>query len=89
MGSGFGDARGVATSLLNFAYNLDMAQVEHIKAQIEALSPEDFARLREWIAEKDWQRWDEQVEKDAASGTLDFLREEALAAKAKGQLRDL
>lgn len=63
-----------------------MAQVDHIKSEIEALSQEDFAQLREWIAEKDWQRWDEQIEKDAASGKLDFLREEAMAAKSKGEL---
>ena len=66
-----------------------MTQVEQIKSDIEALSPEDFVQLREWIAEKDWQRWDEQIEKDAASGKLDFLREEVEAAKAKGELRDL
>jgi hypothetical protein len=66
-----------------------MAQVEQLKSEIEALSPEDFVQLREWITEKDWQLWDKQIEKDAASGKLDFLREEAMAAKAKGQLRDL
>ncbi len=66
-----------------------MAQVDHIKTDIEALSYEDFAHLREWIAEKDWQQWDEQIDRDVASGKLDFLREEAMAAKAKGQLRDL
>ncbi len=66
-----------------------MTQVEHLKTQIEALTPEDFSRLREWIVEKDWALWDEKIEKDAASGKLDFLREEAAAAKAKGQLRDL
>lgn len=66
-----------------------MAQVEHIKSEIEALSAEDFFQLRDWMAEKDWQRWDEQLEKDAALGKLEFLREEAMTAKAKGQLRDL
>ena len=64
-----------------------MAQVEHIKSAIEALSAEDFVRLRDWIAEQDWQRWDEQLEKDAASGKLEFLREEAVTAK--GQLQGL
>lgn len=60
-----------------------------MKSEIEALSPEDFVQLREWITEKDWQLWDKKIEKDAAAGKLDFLREEAMAAKAKGQLRDL
>jgi hypothetical protein len=66
-----------------------MAQVEHIKAEIEALSEEDFARLRKWFVEKDWQRWDEQLEADVAAGKLDVLLEEAKAAKAQGKLQDL
>ncbi|MBS3934120.1 MAG: hypothetical protein KGZ35_07170 [Truepera sp.] len=66
-----------------------MARVEHIKAEIEALSEEDFARLRKWFAEKDWQRWDEQLEADVAAGKLDVLLEEAKAAKAQGRLQDL
>lgn len=66
-----------------------MVQVEHIQAEIEELSSEDFARLREWFAEKDWQRWDEQLGRDAAAGKLEFLREEAMAAKEKGTLQDL
>lgn len=66
-----------------------MAQIEHIQAEIEALSEEDFARLRKWFAERDWQRWDEQLEADVAAGKLDVLLEEAKAAKAQGNLRDL
>jgi len=66
-----------------------MAQVDHIKSEIEALSQEDFVQLREWIAEKDWQRWDRKIEKDSASGKLDFLREEAMSAKSKGELQEL
>jgi hypothetical protein len=72
-----------------FVYNDPMTQVEHIKSEIEALSVEDFSQLRAWIAEKDWQHWDEQLEKDVAAGKLNFLRQEAMTAKAKGQLRDL
>ena len=79
----------LSTFLLKLAYNGSMTQVEHLKTKIEALSPEDFSHLREWMAEKDWALWDEKLEKDAASGKLDFLREEAASAKAKGQLRDL
>lgn len=66
-----------------------MAQIEHIQAEIEALSEEDFARLRKWFAERDWQRWDEQLEADVAAGKLDVLLEEAKAAKAQGNLQDL
>ncbi len=66
-----------------------MTQVEHIQSEIEALSQEDFVRLREWFAEKDWLFWDKQLEVDIADGKLDFLLEEAMAAKSQGQLQDL
>jgi hypothetical protein len=66
-----------------------MTQVEHIQAEIEALSEEDFARLWNWFAEKGWQRWDEQLEAGVAAGKLDVLLQEAKAAKAQGKLKDL
>ena len=66
-----------------------MSQIDSIKSSIESLSKEDFVNLREWIAELDWQHWDEQLEKDVASGKLDFLREEAASAKENSKLRDL
>ncbi|NET61034.1 MAG: hypothetical protein F6K47_34385 [Symploca sp. SIO2E6] len=66
-----------------------MTQVEHIQAEIEALSPEDLVRLRKWFADKDWQSWDQQLEVDIAEGKLDFLRSEAMAAKRQGKLQDL
>jgi hypothetical protein len=66
-----------------------MTQFEAIQAEIESLSSEDFARLREWIAERDWQRWDKQIEQDASEGKLDFLKEEAQSAKQRGELREL
>lgn len=66
-----------------------MIQVEQIQAAIEALPREDFERLREWFAEKDWLLWDEQLEADVADGKLDFLFEEAMAAKSQGKLQDL
>jgi hypothetical protein len=66
-----------------------MTQIEAIQAEIESLSSEDFARLREWIVQRDWQNWDRQIELDSAAGKLDFLREEVEAAKQQGKLRDL
>ena len=66
-----------------------MTQIEAILAEIESLSSEDFARLRKWIAERDWQNWDRQIERDSAAGKLDFLREEVQAAKQQGELREL
>ena len=42
-------------------------------------------RLRDWFAERDWERWDKQIEKDSEAGKLDFLIKEALNEK-KGQV---
>lgn len=66
-----------------------MTKVEQLQMEIEALPEEDFSRLRRWFAEKDWELWDSQIESDVAAGKLDFLLEEALAAKAQGKLREL
>ncbi|NEO76742.1 hypothetical protein [Moorena sp. SIO4G3] len=66
-----------------------MTKVEQIQAEIEALSKEDFVRLREWFAERDWLLWDKQLEADIADGKLDFLIEEAMTAKSEGKLQDL
>lgn len=66
-----------------------MTQVELIQREIESLSSVDFARLRAWFAERDWELWDKQLEADIAAGKLEFLREEVRTAKANGQLQDL
>lgn len=66
-----------------------MMQLEQLQSEIEALPETEFDRLRRWMAEKDWARWDEQLAEDVESGKLDFLVEEAVAAKKHGKLRDL
>ena len=54
--------------------------IERLQAEIEALSDEDFAQLRDWFLERDWERWDRQLEADVAAGKLDFLIDEARTA---------
>jgi hypothetical protein len=66
-----------------------MSNVDEIKAAIESLPPADYSSLRQWFDERDWDRWDRQIEADSRSGKLDFLIEEARAEKANGSLRDL
>ncbi|HID96299.1 MAG TPA: hypothetical protein EYP53_09650 [Candidatus Latescibacteria bacterium] len=66
-----------------------MSKVEEILCSIESLSEEEFARLRKWFYERDWKRWDKQIEEDSGSGKLDFLVKEALDEKAKGKLKEL
>ncbi len=66
-----------------------MMQVEQLKAEITMLTDEDFARLRRWFADKDWERWDRQLEADVAAGKLDFLLNEAKIAKKQNLLQEL
>ncbi len=66
-----------------------MIKIEEIEATIESLSEDEYARLREWFYERDWEKWDRQIEEDSESGKLDFLLREALGEKAKGNLKEL
>ena len=66
-----------------------MSKVDELKAEIEALPEEEFTELVRWLSEKDWERWDKEIEADSEARKLDFLVREALDAKAKGNLKDL
>lgn len=66
-----------------------MSTVEEIETAIESLPKEEYARLREWFSERDWEKWDKQIEADSESEKLDFLVKEALDEKAKGDLKEL
>jgi hypothetical protein len=67
----------------------NMSQMEAIHAELESLSGDEFVRLRNWIAERDWQNWDRKIERDSVDGKLDFLPGEVEADKQRGELRDL
>lgn len=54
-----------------------MSTVEEILRSIESLAEEEYTRLREWFSERDWEKWDKQIEVDSESGKLDFLVKEA------------
>lgn len=66
-----------------------MATVDELKTAIESLPEKEFIELREWFSEKDWVKWDQQIELDSKSGKLDFLIEDALEEKRTGKLKDL
>lgn len=63
--------------------------VNSIKEAIESLPKEDYGRLRRWFSDRDWERWDAEIEEDSDSGKLDFLVKEALEEKQAGNLKDL
>ena len=62
-----------------------MGKVERIERDIQGLTPEELAELRQWFAEFDAAAWDRQIEADTRSGKLDKLADEALKAHASGK----
>ena len=66
-----------------------MSKVDEIVQSIETLSEEEFTRLRDWIADRDWKKWDEQISNDVKSGKLDFLVREAMDEKKEQKLKKL
>jgi hypothetical protein len=66
-----------------------MTEISEIQRAILSLPESDYTKLREWLAEIDWERWDREIEADSKAGRLDFLAAEADEAKKSGTLRDL
>ena len=64
-----------------------MTAVERIEQEIEGLSGEDFDSVAEWVNRRRNEKWDVQMDQDAAAGRLDFLFEEARAEREAGKLR--
>ncbi|MCY3863669.1 MAG: hypothetical protein OXG67_17155 [bacterium] len=63
--------------------------VSDIQQAILGLPEDEYAQLREWFSDLDWERWDKQIEADADEGALDFLIADALEAKEDGTLQEL
>ncbi len=42
-----------------------MSKLDELKAEIEGLSSEQFAEIYCWLSEKDWERWDKEIEADS------------------------
>lgn len=66
-----------------------MSKIEELKSTIEALPEDEFIELRQWFSEKDWQKWNKQIEEDSKAGKLDFLVKEAMSEKKRSKLKDL
>jgi len=66
-----------------------MSKIDELKAEIERLPSEEVAEIFRWLAEKDWEKWDKEMEADSLAGRLEFLVREAREDKAKGTLKDL
>lgn len=66
-----------------------MSTLEQIEAAILTLPSDEFQRLRQWLSDVDYQRWDEQLEKDVGDGKLDALAEEAIAEFKAGHRQEV
>jgi hypothetical protein len=62
-----------------------MTKLEQIQSSIEKLSPEEIAKLREWLDELDARLFDEKIERDAKAGKLDKLIKQARANVKAGR----
>lgn len=66
-----------------------MTTVEDIERAIKKLPPEELARLRAWFEAFEAERFDTRIAQDIATGKLDALADEALAAFRAGRARPL
>ena len=66
-----------------------MSDIAEIQEAILALPDNDYAQLRQWFSELDWEKWDREIEADSEAGRLGSLVAEALEAKENGTLQEL
>lgn len=66
-----------------------MSKLKQIEKSIETLSDEEMKAFGAWFDNLRWQRWDSQIEQDAASGKLDRLANEALVELRSGGMRQI
>ncbi len=66
-----------------------MTTVQEIEKAIEQLPSDQFSEIHNWIVEKDWEKWDAQIERDSAAGRLDFLVDEARGDTMSGDTKSL
>lgn len=59
-----------------------MTSIHDIEAAVQRLAPKERAEFRAWFEAFDAAEWDQQIERDVVSGSLDWLAEEALADQA-------
>lgn len=65
-----------------------MTRIEEIEQAVAALPDDDYRVFRQWFLNRDWEKWDLQIEDDVKEGRLALLLDEANQAKQNGALRE-
>ena len=66
-----------------------MTRVKDIESAIEKLSKDDLLEFRTWFEEFDAKVWDMQFEKDASSGKLNKVSEQAVNDYKSGKCKKI
>ncbi len=66
-----------------------MTRVEQLEMAVTSLPEAEYVQFRRWFLDRDWEKWDREIEGDSMAGKLDFLLQEAADAKNNQQLKDL
>ena len=66
-----------------------MTTLEEIEKAVAQLAPRELDRFRAWFEEFQAKRFDERIERDAQSGKLDRLADQAVADFRKGRAREI
>jgi hypothetical protein len=66
-----------------------MTKLDDTKKAVAGFAPDELAQFREWFEAFDGARFDEKIERDAASGKLDRMADQAVADFRKGHAREL
>lgn len=63
--------------------------IEDLEKAVAQLPPDQFAEFRTWFEAFDAARFDEKIERDAKTGKLDALADDAIDDFRKGRAREL
>jgi hypothetical protein len=66
-----------------------MNKILKLEKIINNLTDEEYREFKKRFLEIDWKKWDQQIEKDAQSGKLDFLIHEVHRSKKEDRLKIL
>ena len=66
-----------------------MTSIHKLEKAVSSLPENEYKEFRRWFLDRDWKKWDSQIEEDSRDGKLDFLLDEAVEAKKKTRLKDL